>query len=59
MSWKIRFKLLEGWLLDQPSFRTRREATAYAIAVASQHMGIVDFDAVKRCGPANSSFLAY
>jgi hypothetical protein len=57
MSWKPKFKLLEGWLVDQPSFPARREAVAYCVAVAAQHMGIIDFDVVRRKQPANSSFV--
>jgi hypothetical protein len=53
-SWKIRFRILEGWFVDKPSFATDSEATAYAMAVAGQKMGVVDFDVVPRQRPANS-----
>jgi len=54
MSWKIEFRILEGWFVDAPSFAFKREAVDYAVAVASQHMGIIDFDVVRRKRPANS-----
>lgn len=53
-SWKIKFRILEGWFVDKPSFTTDYEALAYAQAVARQKMGIVDFAVIPRQRPANS-----
>lgn len=57
MSWKPKFKLLEGWFTDRPSFGTRREAVDYCMALAHRKMSIIDFDVVRRKRPANSSFV--
>lgn len=57
MSWKAKFKLLEGWFTDRPSFRTRREAVGYCLALANRKTVIADFDVVRRKRPANSSFV--
>lgn len=57
MSWKAKFKLLHGWQVDKPAFRTKRDAVGYALAMANRHTVIVDFDVVKRKRPANSSFV--
>lgn len=59
MSWKIRFRTIDGWFTDAPSFATYGDAVDYAVAVAHQHMGLVDFAAVPRKRPANSSVVRY
>lgn len=54
MSWKAKFKMLHGWQVDKPVFPTRREAVAYALAMANRHTVIIDFDVAKRKGKPNS-----
>lgn len=57
MSWKAKFKLLSGWMVDKPAFRTRREAIGYALAMANRHTVIIDFDVAKRQQRPNSSLI--
>ncbi len=56
LCWKAKFRLLSGWMVDRPRFRTRREAVAYALASANRHTVIVDFDVVQRHQAVNSCF---
>lgn len=57
MSWKAKFRLLHGWQVDKPAFALKRDAVGYALAMATRHTVIVDFDVVKRKRAPNSSFV--
>ncbi len=58
MSWKAKFRSLEGWVTDLPSFPTRKQAVRYALARANRHTRIIDFDVVKCRQTPNSSVCA-